>query len=299
MRVFLAIYPEWDSTKIGVGAQTVKKAIALSAGKNDAEVTSEWKEIGDLGDVAQKLLSKKSQGTLFSKRLTVSKVVTNIRKLSELKGAGTVSKKISLISELLSSASPVAAKYIVRTCIEDLRTGAGFGTLRDAISKAFDVPKNVIQVAYDQSTDIGKVARTAYEKGEKGLQRFGITVGHPLKVMLYQKASDIEDAFKRVGRPAAIEYKYDGFRLQVHKGGGNIKLFTRRLDEVTNQFPDVVKMVEHDVKADNIIPPRTMRYFSPQRPFISSSYLRRQHCPHARRFIGILRLETAKVMLTQ
>lgn len=247
------IFPEWDSTKIGVGRQTVKKAIALSAGRSDAEVTSEWKKLGDLGEVAQKMLAKKSQGTLFSKKLTVKKVVDNIRKLAEMEGSGTVSKKIALVSELLSSANAVSAKYVVRTCLEDLRTGAGFGTLRDAISKAFNVDKKVIQVAYDQTTDIGRVAAAAASKGEKGLKSFGISVGHPVKVMLFQKAKDMEDAFRIVGKPAVLEYKYDGFRLQVHRKGSKINLFTRRLEDVTTQFPDIKSKIARDIKADNYI----------------------------------------------
>lgn len=247
------VFPEWNKTKIGVGRQTVQKAIALSSGKKESEITSEWRKTGDLGKVAEKLLKSKSQGTLFSKKLSVSKVIGNIRKLAELEGTGTVSKKISLVSELLSSASPASAKYVVRTCLEDLRTGAGFGTLRDAISKAFDIDKELIQSAYDQSTDIAHVAQVAREKGESGLKKFGISVGHPVKVMLFQKSSGMEDAFKTVGKPAAVEYKYDGFRLQVHKKGKKVDLFTRRLENVSKQFPDIIKRIERDVKADNYI----------------------------------------------
>ena len=247
------VFPEQDSTKIGIASKLTIKAIALAAGKKESEVATEWKNIGDLGEVAQKLLAKKSQATLSRKKLTVRKVVENIRKLAALEGTGTVSKKITLVSELLTSADPLSSKYIVRTCLEDLRTGAKFGILRDSISKAFGVEKDIVQSAYDQSSNLAEVAKIARMKGSVGLKKFGITVGNPIRVMLFQKSQNMEDAFKKVGKPAAVEYKYDGFRMQIHRKGKDINLFTRRLENVTKQFPDIVEGVKRDIKSKEFI----------------------------------------------
>ncbi|MFQ5475259.1 MAG: ATP-dependent DNA ligase, partial [Candidatus Nanoarchaeia archaeon] len=112
---------------------------------------------------------------------------------------------------------------------------------------------DLVQRAYDMMTDFAKVAILAKEKGVAGLEKVELSVGRPLKVMLFQKARDMEDAFKTVGKLAAVEYKYDGFRVQIHKKGDKIKVFTRRLENATKQFPDVVKNVNDHVKGDEFV----------------------------------------------
>ena len=124
-------------------------------------------------------------------------------------------------------------------------------TLSDVNTYGVDVKK--LQSAYDLSTDLAAVAKIAKLKGNKGLEKSAVIIGHPIKVMLFQRAEDVAHAFKIVGKPAAFEYKYDGFRLQVHNDGKNIKLFTRRLDEVTRQFPDIVSMIRRGIKAKKYI----------------------------------------------
>ncbi len=271
------IFPAWNETVVGVASRLVLKAISAATGIEQAKVEKEWKKTGDLGVTAENLIRGKKQRTLTSSRLMVQKVFDNLRKLPAIEGSGTVDKKIGLIAELLTSAEPKEAKYIVRTVLEDLRVGVGDGTLRDAIVWAFFdseiharydekektfSPENrehynelvdAVQNAYDVSTDFGSVAKEAKTKGLKGIQKADITIGKPLKVMLFQKADDLADAFERVGKPAALEFKYDGFRLQIHKKGSVIRLFTRRLDDVTKQFPDVVDYVAKNAKGDAFI----------------------------------------------
>ncbi|MBN2112117.1 ATP-dependent DNA ligase, partial [Candidatus Woesearchaeota archaeon] len=167
--------------------------------------------------------------------------------------------------------------YIVRTVLEDLRVGVGDGSLRDAIVWAYFAEKigmkfdrqkneiiledrakyneyaNAVQRAYDVSNDFSVVALKARKKGLKGFDDISLQIGNPLKVMLYQKAKGIEDAFSIVGKPAAFEYKYDGFRMQIHKKGNEIKVFTRRLENVTKQFPEIVKYVKDNVRGKSFI----------------------------------------------
>ncbi len=270
-RVYLLIqgktFPEYDERKIGVAAKIIIKAIAVATGKSNPEIIHEWKKIGDLGEVSFIFSGTKSQKTLFSASLSVKKVFDNLQKLATLEGSGTVNKKIGLIAELLTSATPIEAKYVVRTVLEDLRVGLGEGTLRDSIIWAFFSDKadikydekenkvsldrkkyneiaNVVQGAYDILTDFAEVASIAKAKGIKGLEQTKLSPGKPIKVMLFQKVESIEEAFKTVGKPAAFEYKYDGFRVVINKKGKEIKLFTRRLEEVTKQFPDVVKHIK-------------------------------------------------------
>ena len=247
------LFPEWDRRKIGIGTQTVIKSISTSSGKSEDLIKADWAKIGDLGLVAERNISSKTQSTLFSGKLTIDQVFTKLRKLSEIEGSGSTGKKIGLIAELLSASNGVSAKYIVRTCLEDLRTGAGFGVLRDSIASAFDVEVANVQTAYDLTTDISSVAKLAKTKSNEGLLALELSVGNPVKVMLFKKSESIEEGFDVVGKPAAIDYKYDGFRLQIHRSGKEIKLFTRNLEDVASQFPDIVKMIEKDVNSKEFI----------------------------------------------
>ncbi|HII88403.1 TPA: ATP-dependent DNA ligase, partial [Candidatus Woesearchaeota archaeon] len=272
-RLFLAASEE----KIGVASKLILKAINVATGVEQTKIEKEWKKTGDLGVTIEELCGKKRQQTLASSVLTVKKVFENLQKLAEMEGEGTVDKKVKLIAELLSQATPGEARYIVRTVLEDLRVGVGDGTLRDAIVWAFfnqEVKINYnqeaksiepenreqynsllasAQKAYDLTTDWGHVALQAKEKGLSGLKKTTLTIGNPTKVMLCQKAKDMEEAFEMVGKPAAFEFKYDGFRLLVHKKGDQIWLFTRRLENVSKQFPEVVKYIKEGIKAEVVV----------------------------------------------
>jgi DNA ligase-1 len=273
------VFPAWDERKIGVASRMMIKALAKATGDSPDSVERSWKKTGDLGDTAELLISKKKQRTLFSSELTVSKVFNNIQKLAEMTGEGTVEKKVQLIAELLTSAKPIEAKYITRTVLEELRVGLGDGTIRDAIVWAFFskeiglkydekendlvLPENsrevfnkyinLVQSAYDVANDFSAVAKTIREKGEKGLEKTGLTAGRPVKVMLAQKVKDVKEGFETVGKPAALEFKYDGVRMQIHRKGDKIVVYTRRLEEVTKQFPEVVNYVRSNVKSKDFI----------------------------------------------
>lgn len=252
------IYPEYDEKKIGISNQLIIKAISKSSGDSPDKIVQEWKKIGDLGKVAEKLIKSKKQSTLFTKSyLTTKKVLENLRKLPELEGEGTVDKKLSLITELLIAASPLESLYLTRTILGDLRIGIQESTIRESLSKAFfnsdkDSSK-IIQEAIDNLNDLAEIFAIA-KKGEiNEFKKIELKVGRPIKVMLAQKAKTLEDGFKEVGKPCAIEYKYDGFRLIIHKKNSEIKLFTRKLENVTNQFPEAVEYVKKYVEGDSFI----------------------------------------------
>lgn len=289
------VFPAWDDTKIGISERSVIKAISVTTGSTVDQVEKAWKKIGDLGRVCEELVSKKSQVTLFSKELTVDKVFTNIKSLANMEGAGSVDLKVKTISELLTSAKPIEARYVVRTILEDLRVGVGSGSIRDALTWAFfekeanihynEIEKSItpenreeynrltglVQRAFDFKADFAEVAKLIKSKGEKAFEEMNLEVGKPVNVMLYQKAKNLENAFERVGKPCALEYKYDGFRVLMHKEGNKVKVFTRRLEEVTNQFPEIAKAVLEQISAQNCIldgeavgyDPKTYKY----RPF--------------------------------
>lgn len=251
------IYPEYDERRIGISNQLAIKAISKSTGTDEKTVVHKWKEIGDIGKVAESLTKNKKQSTLHKHSLTTEKVIDNLRKLPELVGKGTVNKKLSLITELLTSATPLEALYLVRTLIGDLRIGIKESTVRDAINEAFfdnkkDSAKK-IQGAIDKSNDLAAVFDVAKTGKLKDFEKVHLEVGKPIKVMLAQKAKTVKEAMDAVGRPCAVEYKYDGFRMLIHKKGKEISLFTRRLEKVTKQFPEVVDYIKKYVKGDSFI----------------------------------------------
>ncbi|MCK5624428.1 ATP-dependent DNA ligase [Candidatus Pacearchaeota archaeon] len=251
------IYPDYDERKTGISNQLAIKAISKATGTDSKKVVQEWKTVGDIGKVAEKLTKQKKQSTLHSHILTTEKVLENLRKLPELVGKGTVNKKLALITELLTSASPTEALYLVRTLIGDLRIGVQESTIKYGMLKAFfknnKEYEDKIQRAIDNSNDLAIVFQIARKGKIKELEQIHLEVGKPIKAMLAQKAKDIEDAFKKLGKPMAIEYKYDGFRLLIHKANNKISLFTRSLENVTKQFPEVEEYIKKFIKGDSFI----------------------------------------------
>jgi len=257
------VYADYDSRELGLSTQLVIRCISRASGLSDKEIVKKFKEVGDLGKVAEVFITEnKKQTSLFSQKLDVGKVLSNLRKLPELEGKGTVDKKIGFVIELLNSASAIEAKYIIRTVLGDLKVGVGNGILRDAIVEFCFSPKDIeekkkygeiVQDAYDKATDFGEIFEKACE-GISELKKIKLTAGKPVKVMLYPKAKNINDAFRIVGKPAAFEFKYDGFRVMINKNkDGKISIFTRRLDNVTKQFPDIVEYVSKFVDGESFI----------------------------------------------
>jgi len=255
------LFADYDNRELGISHQLVIRAISKAAGVSDADVVDEFKELGDLGKVAESILGKKKQQTaLFSTKLSVEKVLSNLRKLPTIEGKGTVDQKIGFIIDLFHSGTPREAKYVARTVLSDLKIGVGSGILRDAIVEHCFKPKDLddkkvcakaTQEAYDKATDFAEVFERACDDS---LEKIKLKPGKPVKVMLFPKAKGVEDAFSIVGKPAAFEYKYDGFRVMINKEkGGRVKVFTRRLEEVTKQFPEIVEYVDSHISGDSFI----------------------------------------------
>ena len=271
------IFPRWDEREIGIASKTMLKAISVATGESKERINSEWKKTGDLGTVTYNLVKKKKQVTLGSHDLSVKKVLKNLRDLATIEGLGTVDKKIQLVTELLTSAKPGEAKYIVRTILNDMRIGVGEGSIRDAIVWAFfgdrlkikykkkdnsidiedrekyNMYVDSVQRAYDITNDFAPVAEAAKKHGLNGLEEMEMSIGVPLKVMLALKVEDIDEGFERCGKPAEFEFKYDGMRMQIHRENNDVRVFTRRLENVTKQFPEVVDYVRKYVDEKRFI----------------------------------------------
>jgi len=246
------VFPSYSQEELGIATKMMVKAIAKATGFKDEEIVKKFKSTGDLGLVAEQCIKSKKQATLSRRKLTVDDVFENLRKLPSTTGKGSQEKKLGIIAELLSTADPKAARYIVRTTLGTLRVGVAEGLLRDAIAKAFKVNAKVVEKAWNMQPDYGEIARIAKEHGEKGLEKVKLKLGTSIQVLLAEKAPDLKTALEKFDM-SALEYKYDGARVQIHKDGDKIILFTRRLENVTEQFPDLVKLAKNGLKPKRCI----------------------------------------------
>ncbi|QGA80736.1 ATP-dependent DNA ligase [Candidatus Nanohalobium constans] len=264
------IYPEWNEVEIGLSSSMMQDIIAEATGYTEKEVEELWRDEGDLGLAAEELAKNKKQQKLMSTTLTVEKVIQRLRKVAEMSKEGSSQsvsqdKKKKEIADLISSSEPLEARYITRTVLSHLRIGIGEGTIRDALAEAFfeGENKDKIQRAYDFTNDFTEVAQ-ACTKGIEEVEELKLELFRPVNSMLAKKVDTIEEGFDSVGKPAVIDYKYDGMRAQIHIKDREVKIFTRRLEDVTEQFPDVVEKVEEHIDAENCILDTEIVGFNPE-----------------------------------
>lgn len=238
------VFPVWSEEELGIGSKLLMKAISSVVGVTPEDVEDQVRDQGDIGTASEVLFKKRTQTTFFSQPLTIVMVYTNLRKISSVSGNRAQARKMSIIRELLSLSSPLEAKYITRTVLEELRVGVGEGTIRDAISQAFGVKKEVLDRAHMLTNDLGMVAQVAMEEGEEGLKKLSLKPGKPVKPMLAQLASGIKESVREMGR-VFCETKYDGIRVQIHRKGTEVMIFTRRLENISNAVPDVIEYIEN------------------------------------------------------
>ncbi len=257
------VFPVSSQSELGIATQMMIKAISKASGFPAEKVEDIFKKNGDLGLTAEQCVKSKKQASLLKKELTVEHVFENLQKLATITGEGSQEKKQNLISELIISAQPKEARYIVRTTLGELRVGAAEGIIRDAIVNAFLIDEKsskeekakaaeAVENALSLTNDYAEVAKISKEKGIKGLQKVGIQLGKPLQVMLGIAAEKIEDVIKEFGEVIS-EYKYDGMRVVIEKKGNQFWLFTRRQEDVTKQFPDIVGLANKCLKAEECI----------------------------------------------
>jgi len=246
------LFPPWDPSEIGIASKMMVKCISTASGISEKEIEEVIAREGDTGSACEKVFARKVQTTLFREELSLEHVGSVVERISKLEGPGSQDKKTKYVIELLNSAGRNEVKYLVRLLLGEMRVGVGEGIVRDAIARAWRVDARLAEEAFSLVNDYGEVAETAREHGEKGLKKIRIKLGRPLRPMLAQTVKDFTEAFESF-KPAALEYKYDGMRTQVHVFNGNIKVFTRRLDDVTDQFPDVVKAIRGGVNVKNAI----------------------------------------------
>ena len=211
---------------------------------------------GDIGSATKTVLEKtktKKQTQLTETLLTIAEVKRALEAIAQTSGTGARNRKERLITALLSQATPVEVKYLVKIFTGEMRTGLQEGLMEQAVAKAFQVPLARVQRSSMVLGDIGEVASTLKTQGVEGLEKVAFNVFRPVKLMLAQTAETVKAALDVQGCKTAFEYKYDGARVQIHKQSGTVKIFSRRLTNVTESLPEILETVNLNIKAQSAI----------------------------------------------
>jgi DNA ligase 1 len=250
------LYPDYLGIEIGIAEKLAIKCLSAVAATSEQRVTTEYKSRGDLGTAAQELLGKKTQVALQKERLTVEGVYDGLDRIARSTGSGSVDAKIRHLTGLLSKASPVEAKYLIRTATGRLRLGVAEMTILDSLAQAFAKGKDskaTLEQAYNRSSDLGILAKRLATGGIGEIESFRITVGVPIRPMLAERLPNAETIMEKMNGTAAAEYKYDGLRIQAHISPKTISLFSRRLENITDQFPDVQQLLRKGVETKEAV----------------------------------------------
>lgn len=249
------LHPEFYPVELGMSDKLVLKAISSASGTSLELTEKMWIEKGDSGAVAETLMNKKTQMTLFSEPLTLDRVKKGLLAIEEASGKDSQTKKTKYLAQLLHDSGPVEARYLCRMVTGRMRVGAGAMTILDALAEAFaskeDRPE--IERAYNITCDLGLVAETLAESGLQGVKIMQVAINSPIKVMLAERLPSISQVVEKLGGKCAMEYKYDGIRVQAHIGKNSVKLFSRRLEDLTSNFPDIADALRKQCRAEEAI----------------------------------------------
>lgn len=247
--------PSFRGIEIGMAEKLILRAIASATEENETQVVPLYKKLGDPGLVIEQLLVKHRGAGARGKRLDVTTVYDELLAIAQTSGEGSVEKKIRRLADLLSACSPKEARYIARFVMGRLRLGIGDPTILDSLSKAFKGDRSFrpeLERAYNLCSDLGLVARTLFQKGERGIRDFHVQVGNPIRMAAAERLPTAEEIVKKIGRCAA-EVKLDGFRLQIHKRGEMVETFSRNLERTTPMFPEIIEGVRQQIRAREAI----------------------------------------------
>jgi len=250
------LYPDFLGVEMGVAEKLAIKALARASGARESQIQTDLQTSGDIGETTQKFLSKRKQSTFFTKKLTVEHVYLTLDKLAKTSGSGTVDTKMALLSSLLTDATPKEAKWIIRTVTSNLRLGIADMTVLEALAIAYGGGKEareLVERAYNISSDLGRVANIVAEKGIEGIKDFKVVVFEPIRPMLAERLASPEEILEKFGGKCAAEYKYDGERVQAHKKDSKVILYSRRLENISSQYPDAVDLIKEKINAKEAI----------------------------------------------
>ena len=246
--------PNFEGVELGIAEKLVIRAISKSAGVTIKKIEDDYNDGGDLGITVSNILKQKTQTTFSAETITLERVYETLLKISTLQGKGSQDMKIKYISSLLNDATPEESKFILKILLGTMRLGVAENTVMDALAIAFTNSKEnreLVENAYNVSSDLGKVSEVLAQDGLDGLLKFNVSLFSPIRPMLADRVKSEEEAVKRIENEFAAEYKLDGERVQIHIQDDKVILFSRSLENITNYYPDIVEKISDTINADN------------------------------------------------
>ncbi|HXZ25340.1 MAG TPA: ATP-dependent DNA ligase [Nitrospiria bacterium] len=243
------LLPSFRGLQIGMSEKLLIRAIAQAAESEPAEVAAAFKRTGDLGKTAEALLG----GT--GRRLGVKAVYDELVRTARISGEGSVEEKVGALADLLRRVSPPEARYIARVVMGRLRLGAGDATILEALSVAVlkdRSGKPVLERAYNLCSDLGVVGEELLAGGVAGVEAIHARLGYPIRPALCERLPTTEEIIDKIGR-CGVELKYDGLRLQIHREGDTVEMFSRNLERMSPMFPEISEAVRRAVQSRSVI----------------------------------------------
>ena len=247
------IRPNFEGVELGVAEKLAIRAISKSSGLSIKKIEDDYKKCGDLGLTASNILKLKTQTTFTAEKITLERVYETLFRIAKLGGKGSQDLKMKYISSLLNDATPLEAKFVLKILLGTLRLGIAENTIMDALAIAFTGKKEnkeQIENAYNVSSDLGKVSLLIATDGIDEIKKFKISLFSPIRPMLADRVKSEKEAIKKMSEIFAAEYKLDGERVQIHKQANEVVLFSRRLENITQYYPDIVENVKKSLSVN-------------------------------------------------
>jgi len=247
------IRPNFEGVELGVAEKLAIRAISKSSGLSIKKIEEDYRKCGDLGLTASNILKLKTQTTFTAEKITLERVYETLFRIAKLGGKGSQDLKMKYISSLLNDATPLEAKFVLKILLGTLRLGIAENTIMDALAIAFTGKKEnkeQIENAYNVSSDLGKVSLLIATDGIDEIKKFKISLFSPIRPMLADRVKSEKEAIKKMPEEFAAEYKLDGERVQIHKQANEVVLFSRRLENITQYYPDIVENVKKSLSVN-------------------------------------------------
>jgi DNA ligase-1 len=277
------IAPDFAGVELGMAERLAARAVAQAAGVPAERVMAGLRDTGDLGLAAEQLLEELDPDRPAT--LEVGTVFDGLHEVARAEGEGSQGRKLAGLTDLLGQATPLEARYLVRTVTGSLRLGIGTATILDGLAEVHAGGRKqrlILERAYNICSDLSLVAATLVSGGLAEVERMEVRAGNPVRPMLAQRMSESAEILAKLGGSCAAEYKYDGIRVQAHRtADGALELYTRRLDRVSTQFPEVVELLDQVLGPREAILEGEVVAFDPAsgelRPFQDVMFRRRKY----------------------
>lgn len=277
------VAPFFAPVEIGMADKMVAQSIARAYGEKREHVLLAFDQLGDMGLVAQKIAGKKNES-----RVSVADVFDTLTTIAHTSGEGSVEKKITLLADLLKKIDALSAKHLVRIPLANLRLGIGDPTILDALALTRlgdKKSRHYLEGAYNRTSDLGLIAQTLWSttnpvSAVEKIEKLAVTVGKPIRSELCERLPSAQRVIEKMGT-VDCQPKYDGFRVQIHKNGNEISLFSRNLENMTAMFPDLIEGAKRQIKAHSVILDSEALAYNPDSeefyPFQETTKRRRKH----------------------